>query len=399
MSNLYPFHQTTIGHRHIKDGTPCEDASLSFYDESLGCAVAAVADGHGSSIYARSRFGSEFAVNAAKDVFTAFAEKYKDKPASLTELFSDETAKKQTVRRITDSILEHWLAAVDAHLQENPVTEEELSGMPEKFADMFRHEVDMPTLYGTTLMAALWLHDYLILVHQGDGRCAVFYADGSFNQPIPWDKLCYDTFTTSLCEDSAAERFRSHVIDLREEPVAACFLGTDGVEDSFKSMEDMHIFYMQLCRLILEKPATFVDGLAKTLPKLTKTGSQDDISIAGIADTKQLESNIRGFMRYVVNRTKKVQVDKVQQKLDMMKPVHERNKEDLHYCELAVLEQTAAKLKAGEPLTRGNLEKILLKADKRLTETCFDCIDARIVFESYHKRYLEILEQQKKENK
>ena len=170
MRELYPFHQTTLGHRHIKDQTPCEDASFSFVNETLGCAFAAVADGHGSSIYARSRLGSEFAVKAANDVFTAFAEKYKDKPEALNELFASEETKKQTVRRLTDSILEHWLAAVDAHLQENPVTEEELAPMPAKFADMFANGVDMPTLYGTTLMAALWMQDYLILVHQGDGR-------------------------------------------------------------------------------------------------------------------------------------------------------------------------------------------------------------------------------------
>lgn len=393
MSDLYTFSQTTLGHRHIKENTPCEDASLAEYDAQRGFAVAAVADGHGSSIYARSRFGSAFAVNAAKEVFTRFAEKYKDIPGTLTELLSSEETRRQTVRRITDAILENWLAAVDVHLQENPVTEEELSGMPEKFADMFRHEVDLPTLYGTTLIAGLWMQDYLILVHQGDGRCAVFYGDGTFNQPIPWDKLCYDTYTTSLCEDSAAARFRSHVIDLRETPVAACFFGTDGVEDSFKSMDDMHIFYMQLCRLILEKPNTFVDGLAKTLPKLTKTGSQDDISIAGIADMKILPENIRRMMQYVVKHTKKAQVDKVQQKIDMMRPVHQRNKEDLHHCELAVLDQAAARLKKGEALTRENLEAIIRKADKRLTETCFDCIDARTVFEGYHKRYMEILEE------
>ncbi len=395
MDELYTFHQTTLGHRHIKDGTPCEDASLSLFEKERGYAIAAVADGHGSSIYARSRFGSEFAVNAAKEVFTAFAEKFREQPGALTERMSDDETRRQTVRRITDAILEHWLAAVDKHLQENPVTEEELAGMPEKFADMFRHEVDMPTLYGTTVIAALWMQDYLILVHQGDGRCAVFYDGGTFDQPIPWDKLCYDTYTTSLCEDSAAARFRSHVIDLREKPVAACFLGTDGVEDSFRSMDDMHIFYMQLCRLILEKQDNFVNGLAKTLPKLTKTGSQDDISVAGIADLKLLQANIRTLMHYVVTHTKKVQVDKVQQKIDMMRPVHQRNKEDLHNCELAVLEKASAKLKPGEPLTRENLEKILLKADKRLTETCFDCIDARTVFEGYHKRYMEILEMQK----
>ena len=399
MRDLYTFHQTTRGHRHIKDGTPCEDASYSGSNEVLGCTIAAVADGHGSAVYARSRLGSEFAVRAAKDVFTAFAEKYKDKSGSLTELFSNEDTKSQTIRRITDSILEHWLSAVDTHLQENPPTEEELSTMPARFADMFRQGVETQMLYGTTLIAALWLEDYLILVHQGDGRCVVFYGDGTFNQPIPWDKLCYDTFTTSLCEDSAAARFRSHVIDLRENPVAACFLGTDGVEDSFKTMEDMHIFYMQLCRLILEKPKTFTDGLSKTLPKLTKTGSQDDISVAGIADPKLLEENIRKMMHYVVSHTKKVQVDKVQQKIDMMRPVHTHLREDLHHCELAVLDQAGAKLKSDIPRTRENLEKVLLNANPRLTETCFDCIEARINFEGYHKRFFEILAQKENEKK
>ena len=77
-----------------------------------------------------------------------------------------------------------------------------------------------------------------------------------------------------------------------------------------------------------------------------------------------------------------------------MHPQHTRLKEDLHYCELAVLEKTSAKLKKGTAISREALEEIIRNADPRLTETCFDCIEARINFEGYHKRYLEILGQQ-----
>ena len=396
MEQFFTFHQTTIGHRHIKEHTLCEDASFSLTDTENGFAMAAAADGHGSAIYCRSRFGSAFAVQAAQAVFTDFARKCADQPETRSELFRDAETTRQTARQITDAILRHWHAAVKQHLSEHPVQDEELETMPRKFAMLFKNGEDTATMYGTTLIAALRLEDYLILVQQGDGRCVVFYRDGSLNQPIPWDPLCIGTLTTSLCEDNAEEHFRSHVISLKEEPVSAVFLGTDGVEDSFRSMDDMHIFYMKLLRYLQVHPEMFNDELAMLLPKLTRSGSQDDISVSGIVSMNDLPALLDKFRKYISKFNRKDQEDKHKKKIDMMRPVHDHLKTDLHHCELAVLEKTAAKLGKGTPLTREALEAVIRKADPRLTETCFDCIEARINFEGYHKRYLEVLAQGQK---
>ena len=71
---------------------------------------------------------------------------------------------------------------------------------------------------------ALMVSKYLILIQQGDGRCDVFYKDGSVDQPIPWDERCKGSTTTSMCDTDAFASIRSAVIDTEERGVVACYI-------------------------------------------------------------------------------------------------------------------------------------------------------------------------------
>lgn len=211
---------------------------------------------------------------------------------NLAEELKNPRSKQQIIKRITDSIISEWDRYINEDLAENPITEEELQGVAPSYVDLYRKKEHLNHIYGTTLIAAIMLPDYLILLHQGDGRCDVFYSDGSVDQPIPWDDRCYDVYTTSMCDDDVVSGFRSKVIDLNKKQVIACYMGSDGVEDSYRTMEGTHHFYRELSIRIVDNeqtPENFMSYLESYLPEFSQAGSGDDVSVSGIVDVCQIK--------------------------------------------------------------------------------------------------------------
>ena len=313
------FHKTVRGASHIGRGTPCEDASTSFasVQENEKYYIAAVADGHGDPACVRSGAGTQKAVDIALDCLRIFAEAVLHPDTELDSIKEDlflARKREQHMKQLTDTILSRWSQAIYADLINNPLTDAELQAVGNSAADYYYwlkaadsnlfEEGNPQTcaskklehFYGTTLMAALLVDDMLILLHQGDGRCDVFYQDGSVDQPIPWDDRCQGNVTTSLCDADAAVSVRTCVIDLSEKPILACYLGSDGVEDSFRNMEGTHVFYRKLsCKLIAHGLPNFLNYLEQTLPEFSTEGSRDDISVAGIVDLDALSSHTAEF--------------------------------------------------------------------------------------------------------
>lgn len=302
MDRVFTFHETVRGHMHVMRDIPCEDYSYSYSSENGKYYIAIVADGHGSDECFRSACGSKVAALVAFDCLKVFAESMTETPQIennfYSEMFSDPRYRQTTIRRLTDTIIAGWHDCVREDYQKNPPTEEEMGENVDKFTD----ENHISHIYGTTLMAALLLPQCLILLHQGDGRCDVFYGDGTVDQPIPWDSRCEDTAVTSMCDDDAAVSFRSCVLNLAEKDVAACYLGCDGVEDAYRDtyeslggthelMGGVHTFYKDLtCQLADMQTGDFLEYLKTMLPKFSadgrfsRSGSGDDVSVAGIVD-------------------------------------------------------------------------------------------------------------------
>ena len=70
---------------------------------------------------------------------------------------------------------------------------------------------------------------------------------------------------------------------------AAVFLGTDGVENSYATETELHGFYIGLARTVSENGLDEgVRQLAEFLPVMTKKGSGDDVSCAGIIELHKL---------------------------------------------------------------------------------------------------------------
>lgn len=308
MYQVFTFHETVRGHLHVMNEFPCEDSSSSFSAENGRYHIAIVADGHGSKSCFRSDYGSKVATEVALECLQQFAEAtlaseeleerfYKD-------IFSNPRYRHMTVRRLTDTILAGWHDCVLEDYKNNPPTLEEIG----ESAVEYQNGKNPAHIYGTTLIAALKIPQCLILLHQGDGRCDVFYENGSVDQPIPWDSRCEDTATTSLCDEDAAERFRSCVINLSEKPIIACYIGCDGVEDAYRDtyeslggshtlMGGVHAFYKYLtCQIVQKGQNDFQSWLPEFLTKFSadgifsRSGSGDDISVSGIVDLSKLAS-------------------------------------------------------------------------------------------------------------
>lgn len=312
MNNILAFHKSVQGANHIAWGRPCEDASGSYANPEKHYYVAAVSDGHGADECYRADKGSKIAVEIAMKNLQELAEKMTRTPEQEARFYQDILGgaryQQMTMRHLTDVIHAEWVDRVREDLQTNVPTEEELAPLQEKKKKNYAQTDRPEQVYGCTLMAALWMQKCLLLIHQGDGRCDVFYTDGMVNQPIPWDSRCVGTQTTSMCDDDAEPSFRSCVIDLQKKPVMACYLGCDGVEDAYRDSEEnmagVHTFYKGLTYEVAHRTPEQLDAyLAEMLPRFSysglynMSGSGDDISVAAIVDTDAIRPFTAGFLR------------------------------------------------------------------------------------------------------
>lgn len=276
--NFKAFHMSERGESHLHDSRVCQDSSSSFSDE---CGtVAVVSDGHGGCDYVRSQIGSAMACEAAvKNIRRLFEN-------ISPEAFLAEPD--MMLIQLEAAIINDWNESVRSHYEANPFTEEELDCVSEKAGASYRSGHRIERAYGATLIAAAVTRDYWFGIQIGDGKCAAFDEAGICTQPIPWDEKCFLNKTTSICGSDALRDFRHFY---SEKIQTAVFMGSDGIDDSFKNEEDMYDFYKTiLYAFSISDYTQAVDELKAYLPRLSKEGSADDVSIAAWMDMDALKS-------------------------------------------------------------------------------------------------------------
>ena len=290
---MYHFiYASTQGFSHVKHGIPCEDSGL--VRESEFCRIFAVADGHGDSNCPRSKFGSDTACRITAAEMEIFCEDIRSNGWE-DRLLSENRDAEDLIRQLVTSITAKWVKAVNDDYAAAPLTEEERAGCG-RYIERYDRGERLEHIYGTTLIAALLTDRYLLLIQQGDGRCVVFDGEGAVSQPVPWDDKCFANVTTSLCDEDAIQRFRYAVINPEKAGLIACVAGSDGVEDSFPSMEVMHAYYRRLLIYAAENGADALnEHLAETLPELSRKGSGDDVTICGIVDPELIAGCVPSF--------------------------------------------------------------------------------------------------------
>lgn len=272
MNTTYDFAFSEQGYNHIKSDKVCQDSSGHYSDDSM--AVVVVADGHGSDNYPRTDRGSSFAVEAT---ITAIREFVKTVEDSAIDISVDSDS---YLEQLAKNILANWYAAVDADLEKYPFSEEELSKVSDKYKKRYMSGQRQEKTYGTTLIAACQTKHYWFGLQIGDGKCVCISQDGSMYEPIPWDEDCQANITTSICDSEAIDEFR--YCFMRECPVAT-LMGTDGIDDSYANSDEMYVLYRSILAIFAEHGRETGESEVQTfLPGLSRKGSDDDVSIAGI---------------------------------------------------------------------------------------------------------------------
>lgn len=272
MNTTFDFAFSAQGYNHIKSDKVCQDASASYSDDLMTIAV--VADGHGSDNYPRTDRGSRFAVEATVAAIKEFVNTVESSAIDIT------VEADPYLEQLSKNILASWHAAVDEDLDKCHFYEEELSKVSDKYKKRYLSGEKTEKAYGTTLIAACQTPNYWFGLQIGDGKCVCISKDGSMFEPIPWDEDCQANITTSICDSEAIDEFRYCL--LKESPVAT-LMGTDGIDDSYANDEELYVLYRSILTIFAEHGReTGETEIQEFLPKLSRKGSGDDVSIAGI---------------------------------------------------------------------------------------------------------------------
>jgi len=200
------------GSAHRASGTPNQDAVAS--QPGPGGVVAAIADGHGHIRHFRSADGAALAVDIACRAGAGAA-------AELAAGGGGDEAAALAGREMAQAALAGWRSAVAGQLGARPYTKEE------QF--VLSLAADTPLIpYGATLLVAVVTGRWLVCAQIGDGDMLAVRPDGSSFSPVAGDDRLDGRRTTSLCQPDALASFRTGAHDLRQAPLAALLLATDG---------------------------------------------------------------------------------------------------------------------------------------------------------------------------
>lgn len=304
MKNIKAFSFTALGESHKSIHKICQDYSAHIEDQEKGLYACIVSDGHGGDIYFRSDRGSKFATQITVDAIRHFAEKtdktlfnvpYVGIPARSTELgtglLHKETDQDYALRHLFSYIISQWNDCIEKDWNENPPRENEMGHLPKAVREKYEAGIDKEKAYGCTLIAFVRTPDYWFAFQLGDGKCIGFESSGNWYEPVPWDEQCFLNATTSLCDKQALDNFRYCYGESRI-PVAL-FIGSDGMDDSFGTVENLAGFYSTLLKMFIkEKYEKSLKEIEVYLPVLSAKGSRDDMSLAGVIDFSELKSLI-----------------------------------------------------------------------------------------------------------
>lgn len=286
------FSMSIQGESHKQKNIVMQDYSAH---ENSNITLAVLSDGHGNKNSFRSDKGARMAVHVCMDGMKEYACKYM---YINGELDKNPKLEKQALRQLCKGIVAKWNLMIEEDLKQNPVSLEELTLCDEKWLNLYRTKKRENHMYGATLIGVMQYEDRLLVLQQGDGKCIFLSEGGKFYQPVALDERCFSNITTSMCDDDAAQSMRIYSQLLNEqEKVAAVFLASDGVEDSYRNDNIMYNFYRRLCLDILKHGIedTCCHYMSEELEQLSKNGSGDDISVAGIIDIDIIEKLTQNF--------------------------------------------------------------------------------------------------------
>lgn len=278
---------SVTGATHIRMGIHNQDDVGYYYlqSEDPQMLVVAVSDGHGSAKSFRSHLGSQFAVDAAKVMFTD-ASRYLKKGTLARDGSGqfDLTALKRAAESELPQVLTRiWQNTVDQHVASNPFTQEEketlLRREPPSAVEIVRKNKRLA--YGATLLVVAIIGDALICMQIGDGDVVAVTGTGEPERLVPKDMRLIANETTSLSNPNAWSDFQSSFHNIADAPPTMIFLSSDGYSNSFETDEG---FLSAGPDIIAEISENGFDAVEKKieywLKETSRLGSGDDMSLA-----------------------------------------------------------------------------------------------------------------------
>ena len=383
------FNHHCQGESHKKnDNKPCQDYSISYADNDI--AIAIVSDGHGGDRYFRSHFGSQFVseiiFDTIKDnILPIGKDLFGGKPftqVGISKERKDQPIDKdieRTMQTLFASIITQWYEKIQEHAKTNPLTQWEEQHVPDKYKQEFNEQNRLEKNYGCTLMVYVQTATYWFAFHLGDGKCVAFNLTQDnqlqWQEPILWDEACFLNTTTSICDSNAIEEFRYSYCGDGTFPFAV-FLGSDGIDDSYGTPENLATFYQKLLQEMANKtPDEMKVVLEESLPEISRIGSQDDMTVACVYDDAKVKHAQKAIADYQLN-LKRQQLEELKEKrtaiLEKIKVIEETREPgkakdiDLKYArnDLAKFEQEIQKIH--DYITKADYESQLSERDQAI---------------------------------
>jgi len=244
------------GASHIHRNKPNQDARGGWARGRW--TIIAVADGHGSDPHFRSDRGSRFAVEAAREAFTALSADGAASVADLDRLHAGLAA-------LPARIVSAWRKAVAADIQSDPDPKISVS--------------DPHVAYGATCIAAAFGPGVSVFTQIGDGDLLAAPLAGDLVKPLPDDEGLEGEQTYSLCHANAVSHFRTRLFGAPH-PLATpgfAMASSDGLSKSFTE-ESQFLDVARHWRSLVQEngmEATCAD-LESWLARCSEKGSGDD---------------------------------------------------------------------------------------------------------------------------
>ena len=254
---------SVIGSSHISKEKSCQDYSCYFCGHKSSALI--VCDGHGGEKHFRSANGARIASDVICDSVELFAKNVSKDMVQVERLKRLKVFEKNIVYR--------WRKAVEEDVAIYPFTDEELKELSDK--DKQRVEENIWLAYGTTLQCVIKVDDYWYVIKLGDGNIVGISGD-TISEPIDQDPRLKFNYTTSLCGEDAFDCIKDTIIPCVE--YDAFIVTSDGVYNSF---DDKESYYNFICQIYKSRETdSLADELTEFLPKLSREGSGDDMSVA-----------------------------------------------------------------------------------------------------------------------
>ncbi|WP_028062671.1 PP2C family serine/threonine-protein phosphatase [Solirubrobacter soli] len=271
-----------LGASHRRSGKPNQDACL-VYQPTETETIVAIADGHGSAEYTRSRNGAEIACHVARSAGMHVLDQMRDAGTRtrVRELRyeAEEQLRRHVVRQWREQVSAHIRRSTAATVAAVPITEhgEARAAAFELSEEQFERHLRK---YGTTLAFVLVADGWSLYFQLGDGDIVLIDDRGEVRFPLPVDPLLVGTTTTSLVMPDAWRHARVVVVPSEQYTPRLVIAATDGLASSFEERSGMEEFVRAVGQLVTTSSVEAVEQRLRTvLSRYSAQGSGDDVTV------------------------------------------------------------------------------------------------------------------------